>query len=370
MTLLIFLIVLVVLILVHEFGHFIVAKLSGIRVDEFGIGFPPKLFGKKYGETEYTVNALPIGGFVKIYGEDPTEEQYAGADSERSFVRKPRYIQAAVLVAGVVMNIVLAFVLYSTTYMLGMPTAVAEGEVRPYMDTPELYVTSVLPDSPAATTLQTGDQIVSIARDNSVLTGEDALSPRAVSNFIAQSDAQTVTLDIVRHGKPLEVTVTPQAGVVPESPERAAAGFTLSLVGMERLPFLQALVAGAQNTYQTLVHITVGLGTLAAQVVHGTADLTHVAGPVGIVTMVGDAAALGLSWLLTFTAFISLNLAVINLLPIPALDGGRLVFVIIEGITRRTIKPVIARTVNQVGFVALLLLMVLVTAHDVLRLFS
>ena len=123
MSILLFIIILAVLILAHEFGHFIVAKKSGIRVDEFGIGFPPKLYGKKFGETEYTINALPLGGFVKIFGENPDEENTNGPDRARSFVHKPKIIQAAVLVAGVFFNLLLAWFLISAGFMIGLPAS-------------------------------------------------------------------------------------------------------------------------------------------------------------------------------------------------------------------------------------------------------
>ncbi len=369
MSILIFLVVLIVLILVHEFGHFAVAKLSGIRVDEFGIGFPPKLWGKKFGETEYTVNALPVGGFVRIWGEDPTEEHYEeGPESTRSFVKKPRIIQAAVLVAGVAMNILLAFVLYVTAFMIGIPTPVDEGAVPADATNVHLYVTSVLPGSPAADVLKPSDQIVAIHRGDTSLTSDGTLVPSGVSDFVSASGGDQVTFDVIRQGKTITETLVPKTGVIAEQPGRAAAGFTMSLVGLETLPFTSAVVQGAQRTYYSLIDIATGLGALASQLVHGTANLGQVAGPVGIVNLVGDAASLGFSWLLTFTAYISLNLAVINILPIPALDGGRLLMVVIEAVTRRVIKPIIATRLNQIGFMALLALMAIITVHDVLRL--
>jgi len=366
MTILIFFAVLVLLILVHEFGHFIVAKKSGIRVDEFGIGFPPKITGKKYGETEYTLNWLPIGGFVRIWGEDPTEAHYTdGPESERSFVKQPRYIQAAVLVAGVAMNVLLAYVLYVASYMIGMPTAVGPEAVAAGEET-QLIVTSVIEQSPAGAVLQAGDEIVALGNASSQLA-DGAITPDSVSSFIALSGESEVVMDVVRRGERLEIVVTPEAGIIPDDPERIAAGFTMSLVGTVALPLHEALVAGAVRTYHALTDVVVGLWSIISGAVAGTADISNIAGPVGIVGLVGDAAALGFVWLMMFSAFISLNLAVINLLPIPALDGGRLVFVAIEAITRRPINPKFATRLNQIGFVALLALMLMVTVNDVLR---
>jgi regulator of sigma E protease len=367
MTILIFIVVLVVLILVHELGHFIVAKRCGIRVDEFGIGFPPKITGKTFGETEYTLNWLPIGGFVKIWGEDPTEDYSAlGDEGSRSFVQKPRYVQAAVLVAGVLMNVLLAFVLFSTAFMMGTPTLVDEDAVTAQDPAPRLVVTSVMPGSPAAEVLKPNDEIIGVERAGEQLASDRYVRPSAVSSFIAASNGQRVTLTIVRRGEQLTASVVPVEGLIPSEPTRPLAGFTMGLASIQRLsPFVAIQQAGI-STYEGLVMIVVGLGTLVHDLVLGHADLSSIAGPVGIVEYVGDAASFGFASLLTFTALISLNLAVINLLPIPALDGGRLLFVIVEAVTRRPIKPAFATRANQIGFVFLLALMALVTFHDVL----
>ncbi|MBP9759754.1 MAG: site-2 protease family protein [Candidatus Pacebacteria bacterium] len=372
MSILIFIVVLVVLILVHEFGHFIVAKKSGVRVDEFGIGFPPKAWGKKIGETEYTINWLPIGGFVRIWGEDPTQEHYEeGPGSERSFVKKPRYIQAAVLVAGVTMNVLLAYVLFVGAFMIGSPTAVEEGAALGNIRDVRLLVTSILPDSPAEKVLKPGDEIRGVTRGtDTLLESSDTLSPKAVSDFIGLQAGVPVIIDVVRRGEHLSLPVTPEAGLIAEEPNRIVTGFSLSRIGTESMSFPKAVVAAGERTYTGLIDIVVGLGTLVGQAVQGKGDMSQVTGPIGIVGLVGDAAALGTVWLMTFTAFISLNLAVINLLPIPALDGGRLLFVGIEAITRRPIKPAFANRVNQVGFIALLALMALVTIHDIVKIFS
>ena len=369
MTILIFFAVLVVLILVHEFGHFIVAKRAGIRVDEFGIGFPPKIFGKRFGETEYTINLLPIGGFVRIWGEDPTEEHYEeGPGSERSFVRKSRIVQAAVLLAGVSMNVLLAFVLYVVAYTMGMPTAIDQR--TPGVTNERLLITSVLPESPAFGVLKPGDEIVRVRTDAGDTGPSDTLSPAAVSDFIASSDGAPITISIIRRGDSADVSVTPKAGIISTKPERIAAGFTMSLVGVMHASPGTAIVAGAVRTGETIRDVAQGLLALFSGLITGTANLSQVSGPVGIVGLVGDAAALGFVWLLTFTAFISLNLAVINVLPIPALDGGRLLFVLIEAVTGKTIKPIVATRTNQIGFVALLVLMAVVTLNDVFKLFS
>ncbi len=366
MSILLFILVLFILVLVHELGHFAVAKWFGIKVEEFGIGFPPKLFGKRYGETEYTLNALPIGGFVKIYGEDPTQEHIDGPDSARSFVHKPKLVQAAVLVAGVFMNVVLAWLLFTGGFLLGMPTAVDESE-RSKVENPRVLITGVLPGSPADGVLKASDEIRVVSNGEKVLEGE-SLTPSAVVALVGESRDQELTFTVVRRDEVVDVTVRPERGTIPDEPEKVAAGFVLSLAGTLRLPFMEAVEQGTRQTFGMLRDVAIGLGTFLAQAVTGRAELSQVSGPVGIAGLVGDAASLGFAWLVTFTAFISLNLAVLNLLPFPALDGGRLLFVIIESVTRRPIPPRIANRLNQIGFLLLLLLMLVVTAHDVVKL--
>jgi regulator of sigma E protease len=353
---------------VHEFGHFIVAKKAGIRVDEFGIGFPPKLFGKKYGETEYTINALPIGGFVRIWGENPTEEHYDDEPlTERSFVKKPRYIQALVLVAGVTMNIFLAFVLYVGAYMIGVPTAIDDMSNIGGVQDVRLLVSSVLPNTPASEKLQSSDEIISLTSGEKTLSSEQTLQADEVAGFISAS-TEPVIFTLERHGETLQQEILPETGVFPDNPEQKAAGFSMALVGVEQFPLHMAIVEAGKRTYTSLIEVFVGLMSFFGGVITGSSDFSQITGPVGIVGLVGDAAALGFTWLLTFTAFISLNLAVINLLPFPALDGGRLVFVGIEAIIQKPIKPIVATTLNQIGFIALLLLMAVITFQDIARL--
>lgn len=363
MSILIFFAVLFVLILVHEWGHFIVAKKTGMRVDEFGIGFPPKLFGIKKGETEYTINALPIGGFVKILGENGVDgETLDEASRVRSFGARPKWAQALVLIAGVTMNILFAWVLFSITYMIGVPTAVDEVSAGPEA---ELYIAGTLPDSPAAV-IPAGAVITgAVAGGGEVLS---VITPSAFTEFVTMVSPEPITV-MYQHGASSEVvTLTAKQGLIADDAERYAVGASLALVETKAMSFFTALGTGAQSTLNGLYAITVGLFTLIAQAFTGTADFTQVAGPIGIVGMVGDAAAFGLTAVLTFTAIISLNLAVINLLPLPALDGGRLVFVAIEAVTRKDIPPEWAGRINLVGFGLLLLLMILVTYNDILNL--
>lgn len=362
MSIIIFLIILAVLIFVHELGHFLVAKKSGIRVDEFAIGFPPKIFSWQRGETKYSLNLIPFGGFVKIFGENPDEESISGPDSARSFINKNRAIQAGVLVAGIVFNLLFAWVLISGSLSLGLNTSVSGYEQ--YATDAKILVVSVLPESPAAKAgLQAGDKISAFSIGGKSL---QKLTVPEAQNFIFSSKGAPIQIQATRGLETLDLTVVPEAGIVAD---KVAIGISLDLVGTLRLPIHKAIWEGAKITVNLTKATAVGLATFVYQIFAGSADFSQVAGPVGIVGLVGGAAKSGLSYLLTFTAFISINLAVINLVPFPALDGGRLLFVAIEAFRRKNINPQIANVVNGIGFALLILLMVVVTFKDIAKLF-
>ncbi|MEX0917706.1 MAG: site-2 protease family protein [Candidatus Paceibacterota bacterium] len=363
MTILIFFAVLFVLILVHELGHFIVAKWTGMRVDEFGIGFPPRLFGYRIGETIYSLNLLPIGGFVRIFGENFSDPELEEEGREkRSFTDKNKWAQAAVLSAGVAMNILLAWALFAGVLMMGVPTVVDEDEASADA---QLVIADVLQDSPAAKErIPVGATVRSLA-----VSGEERtdLSPSRFSAFMSEHSDEEVTITYEASGEIHTATVTPTTGVIPDSADQPAIGVAVSLIDTVRYPVWSALVEATYMTGNMLVMITVGISSLLIDAVTLSADLSQVAGPVGIVGMVGEAAEFGLASLLMFTAIISLNLAIINLLPVPALDGGRLLFVAIEAVIRRPLDPVWAGRANAIGFTILILLMLAVTFNDVLR---
>ena len=359
MSILIFIVVIVALIVVHEFGHFVVAKLSGMRVDEFGLGYPPRaLTIAKVGETSYTLNWLPFGGFVKIFGED------GGEKGSRAFSSRPRILQALVLVAGITMNLLFAYVLITGALIAGTPRALSGSEVATARNT-QLMVADVLPGSPAALAgLLPGDAIVS-AKDTSGQWG--AADPASFSAFIAKSNGSAVSLDVMRNGSNQMITATPAEGVATNDPFRYALGVEVATIGVVPLSVGAALIEGASLTWSATVLTAAGLWHFFYSVFTLTANLSQVSGPVGIAGAVGSASAQGFGDLLSIMALISINLALINLIPIPALDGGRLLFVIIESVIRRPIKPSVANAINSIGFVFLVLLMLVVTAHDIFK---
>lgn len=362
MNIIIFFIILLVLVIVHEFGHFFSAKKFGIRVDEFGFGFPPKVFGKKYGETEYSLNALPFGGFVKIFGENPDEESLSGPDSARSFINKPKWQQAIVLFAGVFANFLLAWFLFSFSFMSGLPTSAGNEVSGHALKDIFLTVVSVVPKSPAELAgIKSGDKITSIA------SGMDSLyeiTPDTVKTFVLSHPKQEIIIGYLRANKNLKVGLTP----APSIDGKPAIGIAMDLIGMAKLPVLTAFWEGMRLTWSVTKGTAVGLYTLIADALRGRGSLTSVTGPVGLVGIVGDAYKFGFTYLLSFTALISINLAIINLIPFPALDGGRLFFLLIEKIKGSRINPKVANMANMIGFGVLLLLMLLVTYHDIVKL--
>ena len=372
MTIILFLVVLAILIFVHELGHFWVAKKSGIRVDEFAIGFPPKIFGWVRGETKYVLNLIPFGGYVKIFGEnpDPSDEALIRAgdsstgDNKRSFAFAPKWKQISVLLAGIGMNIIFAWILISISFMFGSLIPVGEGAsgYSKYIKDSSVILTGIAPDSAAEKAgLKTGDKILTV----SSITGVN-LNTVKIRELIEWS-TKPVSVTFERNGVANDILITPTMST--STGEKKVIGIYMENVGVVKLNPVMAFYEGAKLTVITFGQVAAGLGNFIWQAVRGHGDFSQVSGPVGIVGMVGDAASFGFAYLLGFVAFISLNLAVINLIPFPALDGGRVLFVIIEAITRRQIKPVVANTVNTVGFFILISLMLIITYRDIMKFF-
>lgn len=364
MSVILFIVILLGLILVHEFGHFAMAKAFKVRVDEFGIGFPPKLWGLRRGETEYTVNALPFGGFVRIYGEDAAEAE-GDIDADRSLARKPKWVQALVIVAGVAMNIVAAWLILSVGYVAGLPAAVNDYGLGEVTDA-HVTVLGVAPGSPAeAAGLIAGERIMRIQAATGSFLEEDALADD-VRHFIGQHGAEELTLTLARGERERNVVLHPVEGIVEG---KAALGVMLEDVGIRRLPLHHALIEGGVLVGKLTRDTAVGLRDFFSGILLGRADFSSVAGPVGIVGVVGEASEFGFVSVLMLAAIISINLAIINMIPFPALDGGRLVMVAAEAVARRPIPPKVFIWLNGLGFALLILLMLVVTYNDILKLF-
>lgn len=370
MSIILFLIILAILIFVHELGHFLIAKLFKIRVDEFALGFPPTLMKKRVGETEYKLNIIPFGGYVSIFGENPDEESLNGPEAKaRSMAHKPRPVQAAVLAAGVIFNMIFAWILISLTLMIGISPIASFNADSDAAKEGKVIITNVVEGSPAAQAgIIPGDVVFQVSDGKQTIAG-DALDVPVIQEFIASHPNTDITFGLYRNGEEQMVSAKPQAGVVSGS-DKAAIGIAMESDALVQVPWYRAPIEGFKTTLNVTVLTAVGLWNFVGDAFGGTADFNQVAGPVGIVGMVGSASESGLAYVLFFTALISINLAIINILPFPALDGGRLLFVLIESIMRRPIAPKIANALNAVGFALLLLLMVVVTFSDVIKIFK
>ena len=395
MTFLIFVIILGILVFVHELGHFLAAKKANVRVDEFGFGYPPRALkiGEKWG-TLFTLNWIPFGGFVKIFGENYEKDEISPQESSssesprvspqsgarlssedfpvgRNFTQVSKKWQATILVAGVTFNIIFAWFLFSLGFVIGLPTSV-DNDFGAVVKNPTLTVVGLIQDFPAQKSgLKTGDKIKEISLSNGKMLQN--LNPEEVSDFINNSEGE-IEIQIDRGGEILNFGITPKTEIVENPPsslgqERKIIGINMDMVGTLSLPIHKAIYQGGKTTLK-LSYLTVfGIANLILDAVKGEADISEIAAPVGIVGLVGDATRLGFSYLITFTALISINLAIINLVPFPALDGGRILFVAIEGITKRKINPKVANIANTVGFALLITLMLIVTYRDILKLF-
>jgi regulator of sigma E protease len=362
MSIIIFIIILFILVVSHEFGHFIVAKKTGMRVDEFSFGFPPKLFGFKKGETSYNFNLFPIGGYVKIYGENSEEEEGNEKDKNRSFKNKSLSKQALVLVAGVVMNFLLAWILLSISYMSGLPASLSTVKDENNITNQALTVINVLPNTPASSAgLKAGDKIISLK------TQKDSISSSTPENFKSfivnhPNDDISIQVESSEGLKDLIVKSEIKDGV-------PMIGISMDIIGELKLPFHKAIFEGLSLSWSMTKGTVLGFFNLIKDGIQGKGDMSSLSGPVGIVGIVGDAAKFGFVYLLSFTALISINLAVLNLIPFPALDGGQLLFLLIEKIKGSRINPKIANTVNGIGFLILIILMILITYNDIVKLF-
>lgn len=357
LTIIIFILILGLLIFVHEFGHFLVAKKNGVKVEEFGFGFPPRIFGIKYGETIYSLNWIPLGGFVKIFGEEGEAKE-----NPHSFASKKIWQRTIILLAGVAMNVVLAIIVISLGYGLGLPTAIDDLQI---VSRAKVQITEAAPKSPAQLAgIKVGDTIVKIVGQGEL---NNVSQVAQVQNFINENKGKEITLNLQRGRDVREVKIVPR---VNPPPGEGALGVGLARVTTTRYPWYQAIYEAAKTTFILIWTIILALGYLFWQLVsQGRAPGAEVAGPVGIFSLTGQAAQLGFVYLLQLTALLSINLAIINALPLPALDGGRLLFLLIEKIKGSPVSQKIERAVHSAGFVFLIILMVLITARDVIKLF-
>jgi len=355
-SIVIFIIILAVLILAHEFGHFITAKKTGVAIEEFGLGFPPRLFGKKGKDgVFYSINLIPLGGFVKLKGESG---EYR--DDPDSFVNRPIRVRALIIAAGVIMNVIVAYLLFSVGFMFGLPTIVGDDQLNdPGIKNIKVQIASVVASSPAQLAgIQIGDQILSI-------NGQTQATETAYHDFIGQHSQDELTLKILRQEQISEVKVRPQE--IEGFAAGKVLGVTLIQTGIVRHNFFTSWYYGLLATGNVIILVVLAFFNLFKDLLTGLGLSPDLSGPVGVAVMTGQVVSLGWVYVLQFMALLSLNLAVINFFPFPALDGGRFLFLIIEKIRRQAVSQKIENIIHSVGFTLLILLILAVTYRDIVR---
>lgn len=354
-TIIIFVIILSLLILIHELGHFVVAKLFGVQVDEFGIGFPPKITDFKRGTTSYSINWIPLGGFVKLKG-----EQGENPKDHDSFINKKIYKRILIVSAGVVSNFVLAAVLITIGFMIGLPQIVDQELPNAKISDHRIQIVMVLENSPAyEAKLQAGDIILSV--NNQAFETAEKLK-----EYIKKQKENEISMLIKRGEEILTVDVVPE---ILKQTNNFGIGVALAETALVSYPFHIAIIKGATYTFILTKTILIAFYDLLHNLIVSHEVSVELAGPVGIAVLTGRAAKLGFVYLLQFMALLSLNLAIINFLPLPALDGGKTLFIIIEKIRGKPINQRVENFIHSLGFALLLLLVLVVTFRDILKLF-
>lgn len=369
--------VLGILIFVHEFGHFIIAKLFNVKVEKFSLGFGPKLFGKQIGETEYLVSAFPLGGYVKMFGEGGVIEESSGtvaeatettydeesgepvdtvaelteAEKARSFAHKPPLARIAIVIAGPLFNLVFAWMIFILLCMLGVPTVTAR-------------IGEVLKDKPAAKAGLLKNDVVTAINGRKVAQWDE------IAGMIAEGKGQPIDLTVQRNGQELRFTITPEARVSKNLFGESVKGHAIGIAAAgeivtEKSSPLQAVVKGTAQTWKVIDLTIMSLVKMVQRVV----PLDSVGGPIMIAKMAGETAQMGGSSFLAFMALLSINLGVLNLLPVPVLDGGHLFFFFCELVIGRPVSQKVREYAQQVGLFLLLSLMVLAFYNDIIRYF-
>ena len=369
MSIIIFLLAISCLVVIHELGHYLAARMFGVKADEFGFGFPPRLIGfvrvgkkwkrvkgedqTKYANTIWSLNWLPLGGFVRIKGEEKE-----GINDKDSIHVKPIWQRIVIISAGVIMNWALATVLFIAIFVGGTDAYLADVPASAHIVNRHVVISDVIVDSPAAKAgIEPGDTVVSVQ-------GTTLGSSTDVRNAIIAQGTSPVTVGVVRDGASKTFNVTP--AVLAET-GHPGLGVAMDDIGVVTFSFPQAVYYGARMTVMTTQSIVLELGAVGKQILFAHSVPADVSGPVGIAVMAGHVAKQGWAPFLQFAALLSVNLAVINFLPIPALDGGRVLFLIIEKIRRKPISRTLEIGIHNVAFILLILLIFFVTLHDISR---
>jgi len=352
LTIVIFFIILGIIVFVHELGHFYTARKLGIGVEEFGFGFPPRIFGIKRNGVTYSLNWIPIGGFVKIKGESGDN------NDPDSFISAPIWKRAIVLFAGVFMNFLLACVILSIGFGIGMPSAVDGVVDNATIRDRKIQIIEVYPGSPAHNSgIKVGDYLVSF--DNNIFTNStDAI------NYIYENQNNNINVAFTSAGENKTIELKPE--ILEGVTDKKVLGILLVDTGIVSYPWYKAPIHG----FKSGINLTIAIGEAFYHFLGGLFQgegAKDVSGPIGVAVFTGRAVSMGFSYILQFMALLSINLAIINIFPFPALDGGRLIFLLVEKIRRKPNNQKIEAIVHNIGFGLLMLLMVLVTYKDILK---
>src|SRR3989339_410177 len=359
-TLIIFILILAILVLAHELGHFWIARRAGVRVDEFGFGFPPRIFKWQGKKTLYSINLIPIGGFVKIHG-----EQGEGKGDADSFASKGAGRRALILVAGVAMNFVLAMVLLGIGNMIGLPTSLEDANLSGgIVKSQKIQVIEVVKNSPAEEIgLKTGDEIKSLESPSGKKYPANA---DEVSSFIMKNVEQGILLEVQRGKDILKLSFMPR----PNPPEgEGPLGVLLTNTAIVSFSWWKAIYYGIKDTVNLTIFIVSALGKIIYLAFIGQPVGEVLTGPVGIYNITSQAAGMGFIYILNLTALLSINLGLVNVLPFPALDGGRLLFLAVEKIKGSPINQKIENIIHTIGFAILIILMLFITWNDIAKIF-
>jgi len=347
------------LLVLHEFGHFISAKKCGVKVEEFGIGYPPRIVGKRFGETLYSLNLLPFGAFVKIHGEEGGIEDY------RSFIGKPMYKRILIVLGGVISFWIISAILLSILFSLGIPTPVTDEAAQVVQ--PKVQIAEIAEDSPAqAAGLEPLDTIRKVRYQDDSLTSDKV---EEIVSFINEHKGKEITLTIQRWGEALEIALVPRL-----SPPAGQGAMGVALVRTALVPFpwyeapFRGITATGNITWAALQGIAGMFGNVIqkGELPPGASLM----GPLGIFDFLKHAWQLGINYFLYFVALISIFLAIFNLLPIPALDGGKLLFLIIETVRGKPVPQKVEQNITAFFFILLITLMIFVTIKfDIPRVF-
>lgn len=354
LTIVSFIVVLGVLVFIHEFGHYITAKKSDIMVSEFALGFGPKLISKQVGETLYSIRAIPLGGFCNMVGEFPADESMPEAERKtydeakekgRLFNQKSAFKRMAVILMGPIMNFLLAIVIFISAFAIfGVPTSTNEAAI----------LGEVIPEQPAAEAgLRANDKILAV-------NDQEINNWNEMSELIRKNSDQEISIRYQRDNQIKEISLSP---VYSEESDRGVIGIYPQLI-REDVSFFKAFNLGLKQSYQVFKMTILGFAQMFRE-----SSAEDIGGPIMIASIIGQAARVGILNVLNWMAIISINLGIINLLPFPALDGGRILFIFIELVRGKAVDPRKESYVHMLGFAILMLLMVFIIYNDVMRTF-